>query len=129
MEEVLAIQASRPAKIMMLEALMAEMREVEGLGRGHEQLLKGRASCEVLSTSISECQSINYQNEKDIEELEEKIIRMRMVKIENNEDIETYEEELEEIEKIVKAKSQINDTLKRQIDSRMESIHSSGQKN
>jgi hypothetical protein len=43
-------------------------------------LFKGRASCEVLSTSISECQSINYQNEKDVEELEEKIIRMRMVK-------------------------------------------------
>lgn len=104
------------------------MREVAQLSRTHE-LLKGRPSCEVLSTSISECQSINYQNEKDVEELEEKIIRMRMVKFENNEDIETFEEELEVIEKIVRTRSDINDHLKKKIDSKMESIHSSGHKN
>ena len=53
---------------------------------------------------------------------------MRMVKIEKNEDIQTYEEEYEEIEKIVRTRSEINDHLKKQIDSRMESIHNSGQK-
>ena len=42
---------------------------------------------EVLSTSISECYSMNFQMEKDVEELEERIIKLRMVKFENNEDI------------------------------------------
>jgi hypothetical protein len=42
------------------------MRGVVELSRGYE-MAQGRGSCEVLSTSISECQSINYQNEKDVE--------------------------------------------------------------
>jgi hypothetical protein len=52
-----------------------------------------------------------------------------MVKFENNEDVETYEEELEEIEKIVRTRSEINDHLKKKIDGRMESIHNSAHKN
>ena len=58
----------------------------------------------MLSTSISESFTSNLQTEKDVEELEEKIIRLQMVKIENNEDVETMEEELYEMEKIVKAR-------------------------
>jgi chemotaxis protein histidine kinase CheA len=67
---------------------MNEMRELMDHNKNYD-FAKGRSNYEVLSTSISECQSINYQMEKDVEELEEKILNMRMVKFENNEDIET----------------------------------------
>ena len=45
-----------------------------------------------------------------------------MVKFENNEDVETMEEELFEMEKIVKARIEYNDYLKKKIDASMEDI-------
>ena len=61
MAAVLELKAGRRTKILMLGALVDEMRGVVELNRGHPEMIK-RQSYEVLSTSISECQSINYQN-------------------------------------------------------------------
>jgi hypothetical protein len=44
------------------------MRELQDLNNNYD-LLKGRNNEEALSTTVSECQSINYQSEKDVEEL------------------------------------------------------------
>ena len=41
---------------------------------------KSRRNCEVLPTSIYECYNSNLLMEKDVEELEEKIVKIRMVK-------------------------------------------------
>lgn len=70
----------------------------------------------MLSTSVtsySEGPLLSLQLEKDIGELEEKIIRLQGVKIENNDEIETSEEELFAMEKVVRARSEYNDHLKR----------------
>lgn len=45
------------------------MRELDELTRNSEMKAKAN-SYEILSTSVSECQSISYQTEKDIEDLE-----------------------------------------------------------
>ena len=45
-----------------------------------------------------------------------------MVKFQNNEDIETIEEELFEMEKIVKAREEFNQYMKKQIDMKMLTI-------
>ena len=74
-------------------------------------------------TSFSEGPSINLQLEHDIEELEERILKLRTVKFENNEEVETSEEELFEMEKIVKARSEYHDHLKKKIDQQMQQIH------
>ncbi len=68
--------------------------------------------------------------EKDVDQLEDKIIKLRLVKIENNQDIETFQEEHFEMQKIVKTRSEINDHIKKKIDSKMENIQNlSGNKN
>jgi chemotaxis protein histidine kinase CheA len=82
LSEILSRPVSTKVKILMVDNLMSAIREFQDLNRNHD-FAKCRAY-EVLSTSISECHSINYQMEKDVEELEEKIIKMRMVKFENN---------------------------------------------
>lgn len=61
-----------------MEGLAKELRELERMNKNNETTKKN--NYEVLSTTISECQSIGYQIEKDVDELEENIIRMRMVK-------------------------------------------------
>lgn len=78
MASVLSLPASPKVKSLLLEALSQEMRSLLELSLTHE-LSKCRAF-EVMSTSYSECPSTNYQMEKDVEELEEKIIQMRTVK-------------------------------------------------
>jgi archaellum component FlaC len=65
-------------KVLFLEGLAQELRELERLNKNNETTKKN--NYEVLSTTISECQSIGYQIEKDVDELEENIIRMRMIK-------------------------------------------------
>jgi phage shock protein A len=101
-------------KALLITSLMAQMREFEELNRNYEQL-RCKSSCEVLSTSVSECQSMSGLVEKDIEELEEKIIQLRMVKFETNEHIETLEEELDGLDQKVRAQSDYNDHLKKKI--------------
>ena len=81
------------AKRLLLENVVCSLKEVQDCNRGSD-LCKSRGNLEVLSTSISDCYSMNLQMEKDVEELEERIIKLRMVKFENNEDVETMEEEL-----------------------------------
>ena len=52
-----------------------------------------------------------------------------MVKFQNNEDIETIEEELFEMEKIVKAREEFNQYMKKQIDMKMLSIQQESDRN
>ena len=104
-----------------MENLVNRIKDIHQLSKDPEYA-KSKGNYEALSTAMSECCSINYQTERDVEELEDKIIRMRMVKIENNEDVETMEEELFELEKIVKARTEYNDHLKLRIDTRMLAI-------
>jgi hypothetical protein len=53
-------------KILMIEGLIAEIRHLHEFTRGRD-IAKNRPNYEVLSTSISECPSMNYFNEKDVE--------------------------------------------------------------
>jgi len=62
------MKINRRAKIMMVENLINSIKEVHDLGRNLDYC-KSRYNFEVLSTSISECHSISYQTEKDVEEL------------------------------------------------------------
>ena len=118
---IMTSKASPTVKRLLLESLINTLRDVNTWGRDND-FPKQRGNIEVLSTSISESFTSNLQTEKDVEELEEKIIKLQMVKIENNEDVETMEEELYEMEKIVKARIEYDEYLKKRIDSRMEEV-------
>jgi hypothetical protein len=83
---IMASKASPTVKRMLLESLISTLRDVHTWGRDND-IPKQRGNIEVLSTCISESFTSNLQTEKDVEELEEKIIKFQMVKIENNEDV------------------------------------------
>jgi hypothetical protein len=89
LEGVLELKAQRRVKVMLLQSLLQEMRELQQMQdqMGGGEQVKWRSSCEVLSTAVSECPSVGYQGEKEVEELEERIISLRMVKFEQNEHI------------------------------------------
>lgn len=85
---ILRMKVQTRIKILLIEGLINEMREIDDLTKNSEARAKIN-SYEILSTSVSECQSISYQTEKDIEDLEDHIIQMQKVKFEKNEQIES----------------------------------------
>lgn len=126
---IVSLKASSKTKTLLLENLANTVREWQSQSQSNlAQHSKYKGSSEALSTSISECYSMNYANEKDVQQLEDKIIKMRMVKFENNEEIQTMEEELFEMEKIVKARMEYHDYLKKQVDMKMLKIQRSDEK-
>jgi hypothetical protein len=123
-EVVLAMRACRRVKVLLLQGLVQEMRQVHFYQElmPSADLPKGRSNCEVLSTAVSECPSIGYQLEKEVEELEERIISLRTVKFEQNEHIEALEEELDGKERVAIARSEYNDRLKHKMLVAMQTI-------
>lgn len=83
MHSIISLKTSRKIKKLLLENLISTLKDMQDINKATEPL-KSKKSYDVLSTSISECYSVNYQSEKDVEELEERILKLRMVKIENN---------------------------------------------
>ena len=79
MNTILRAKSSVKVKKMLIENLIHSIRFVEDLSK-ESDYGKSRGNCEVLSTSISDCYNNSFQMEKDVEELEEKIIKLRMVK-------------------------------------------------
>jgi hypothetical protein len=50
-------------------------------------LPKGRKNYEVLSTAVSECPSNGEQMDREVEELEQRIVHLQTIKFEQNEHI------------------------------------------
>lgn len=76
---ITSLNVSNRIKVLLLENLSQHLKNLTELSRTPE-LQKSRLNCDNLSTSMSECPSVSYQAEKDVEDLEEKIIRMRLLK-------------------------------------------------
>lgn len=66
--DITVLKISPRAKAMLIENLINRIKEVEDLGKNYD-LTKCRGNYDILSTSISECHSINYQMEKDVDEI------------------------------------------------------------
>jgi hypothetical protein len=63
---IISLKGSNKAKALLLENLINTVREVQDLSYSPD-LAKCRANCDALSTSISECYSVSYASEKDVE--------------------------------------------------------------
>lgn len=65
---VLRSNSSVRVKKLLVENLVNSIKDVHNLSKDPDYG-KCRGNYEVLSTSISECYNVNYQMEKDVEEL------------------------------------------------------------
>ena len=90
------LKASPPVKIALLQSFLLILKD-------RHEMEKTKVK-ENLSTSLSESQSQFSTFEKEIEELEEKILQKRVLKFEINEEIEGTEDNLYQIEKVIETK-------------------------
>ena len=104
MEHIKNRKASTVVKIDLLQSFLQRLKD-------RHQMEKKKVK-DYSSTSFSDNQSNFSLYEREIEELEEKILQKRGVKFETNEEIEATEDNLYQIEKVIDTKREYDQNLK-----------------